>query len=219
MRLADYYDSIGKPLQEPYRLSAELPEDNAVARMLAAYMTMRAHPEQAEEKVPNPGFEDQAGGPAPQGPEWSSEGCPPGWGSWVRAGTKAELRWVASPVRSGRRAVMLKGAEGSACYLMDAPGEPGNVYLCTVYARGKVSQPERVGLTIKWHDPKGGWFEGAPSLNTPLPQAELRDWTPLSLMFTIPDGVGSAVIMLAGEDMKPGDVVYFDDCSVKQLRK
>ena len=215
--LADYYDKIGRPLQEPYTLSGDLPADDPVARMFSAYMALRAHPELAEEKLHNPGFEDKAGGAAPQGPEWRSEGCPPGWGSWVRPGTKAELRWVASPVRTGHRAVMLKGAEGSACFLVDAPGEPSSIYLCTVYVRGKVSQPEQVGLTIKWRDPKGAWFETAPALAVRLPQAELKEWTPLSIMYTMPSGAGSAVIMLAGESMKPGDVVWFDDCSVKQF--
>jgi hypothetical protein len=37
-------------------------------------------------------------------------------------------------------------------------------------------------------------------------------------MFTIPQGAGSAVIMLTGEGMRPDDVVWFDDCSVKQLK-
>jgi len=218
IRLADYHEKAGQPLQEPFRLSPDLPETTPVSRMFAAYMTMRAHPELAEEKMPNPGFEDKAAGAAPVGPDWTSEGCPPGWGSWIRGGTKAELRWVASPVHGGQRAVMLKGAEGAACYLMDAKGQPGDVYLCTVYARGKVSQPQRVGLTIKWRDPKGGWFDGASNLSVPLPQAELADWTPLSLMFTMPQGAGSAVIMLVGEDMQPEDAAWFDDCSVKQLK-
>ncbi|MCE5241065.1 DUF4838 domain-containing protein [bacterium] len=218
VRLADYYEKAGQPLQEPFRLSPDLPDDNPVAKMFAAYMTMRTHPETAEEKLPNPGFEDKAGGTTPQGPEWTSEGCPQGWGSWIRGGTKAELRWVASPVHGGQRAVMLKGAEGAACYLMDVRGEPGTVYLCTVYARCRVSRPERVHLTIKWRDPKGAWFSGAPNQSVSLPQAELKEWTPLSLMFTMPRGAGSAVIMLGGEDMKPDDAVWFDDCSAKQLR-
>ncbi len=217
VRLADYYAATGKPVPEPSCLSPELPTDNPVARMFAAYMAMRAHPERAAEKMPNPGFEDQAGGTTPQGPEWTSEGCPPGWSSWIRGGSRAELRWVASPVHGGRRAVMLKGAEGAACYLTDARGEPGSIYLCTVYARGKVSQPQGVTLTIKWRDPKGAWFEGAPNLTVPFPQRELTQWTPLSIMFTIPHGAGSAVIMMSGEGMKPEDTAYFDDCSVKRL--
>jgi len=218
VRLADYYEKAGQPLQEPFRLSEQLPADNPVARMFTAYMAMRAHPELAAEKMPNPGFEDKAGGATPQGPEWTSEGCPPGWGSWIRGGTKAELRWVASPVHGGQRAVMLKGAEGAACYLMDAKGEPGNIYLCTVYARGQVTRPERVGLTIKWRDPAGKWFEEAPIQAVPLPRAVLPEWTPLAAMFTMPQGAGSAVIMLTGEDMEPEDVAWFDDCSVKQLQ-
>jgi hypothetical protein len=218
VRLADYHEQAGKPIQEPFQLSAELPADNPVAKMFAVYMTMRTHPERAQEKMPNPGFEDQAAGAAPVGPDWSSEGSPPGWGSWIRGGTKAELRWVASPVHGGKRAVMIKGAEGSACYLMDAKGQPGDIYLCTVYAQGKVSDPERVSLTIKWRDPKGAWFDGAPNQGVPLPRAELKDWTPLSVMFTMPQGAGSAVIMLVGENMEPEDVVWFDDCSVKQLQ-
>jgi hypothetical protein len=218
VRLADYYEQAGQPLQEPFCLSPELPADNPVAKMFVAYMTMRAHPETAQEKLPNPGFEDKSAGAAPQGPEWSSEGCPPGWGSWIRGGTKAELRWVASPVHGGQRAVLLKGAEGAACYLMDVKGQPGEVYLATVYTRGKVTQPQRVGLTIKWRDPKGAWFDGASNLSVPLPAAELKDWTPLNLMFTMPQGAGSAVIMLVGEDMAPDDAAWFDDCSVKQLK-
>jgi hypothetical protein len=218
-RLADYYEKSGQPLKEPFQLSPDLPADNPVAKMFVAYMTMRTHPESAQEKMPNPGFENQAGGAAPVGPEWTSEGCPPGWGSWVRDGSKAELRWVASPVHSGQRAVMLKGAEGAACYLVTIAGQPGDVYLCTVYVRGKVQEPERVSLTIKWHDPKGAWYDGAPNLTMPLPQSELKDWTPLGIMFTMPAGAGSAVVMLAGGDMKPDDVAYFDDCSVKQLGK
>jgi hypothetical protein len=185
--------------------------------MFAAYMTMRTHPERAEEKMPNPGFEDTAGGPTPQGPDWSSEGCPPGWSSWIRPATNAQLRWVAQPVHRGQRAVMIKGAEGSACFVMDAAGEPGNIYLCTVYARGKVSRPDKVSLTIKWHDPQGQWFGGAPNQSVSLPQADLPEWTPVSIMFTMPQGAGTATVMLVGEDMKPEDVVYWDDCSVRRL--
>lgn len=218
MRLADYYERAGEPLHEPFQLSPTLPAETPVAKIFAVYMTMRTHPERAEEKMPNPGFEAKAAGTSTVGPDWTSEDCPPGWGSWIRGGTKAELRWVASPVHGGQRAVMLKGAEGAACYGMDVKGTPGDTYLCMVYAKGKVSRPQRVSLTIKWNDPKGAWFDGAPTLTVPLPQGELKDWTPLAVMFTMPKGAGAAVIILVGEDMKPEDVVWFDDCSVKQLR-
>ncbi len=215
-RLADYYEQAGTPPQEPYRLAPGIVPSNPVAQMYAGYMRMRANPDAAEERLSNPGFEDKAAETAPEGPEWSSEGCPPGWSSWARSGTRAELRWVASPVRSGSRAVMLKGAQ-VACYLTDVHGQPGETFLCTVYVRGKVSQPERVSLTIKWRTAEGAWFEEAPTQSVPLPQAELDEWTPLGLIFTMPQGAGRAVIMLSAEGMEPDEAVWFDDCSVKQL--
>jgi hypothetical protein len=216
-RLADYYERAGKPEPEPYRLTDQLDPDNSVAKLFARYMLVRAHPEKVVERLANPGFEDTAGAAAPTGPDWTSENCPPTWGSWVRDGTTAALRWVASPVRSGQRAVMLKGAAGAACYLVDVPAKPGDVFLCTVYAQGKVGQPERATLTVKWHDAQGQWFGEALNQAVQFPRSEVTAWTPMCLMFTVPEGAGSAVVMLSGGDMRPDDVVYFDDCTVQQL--
>ena len=217
VRLADYYERTGKREPEPFTLGEQLDLDDPVASLFARYMQMRAHPEQAVERLANPGFEDTAGGAAPAGSDWTSENCPPEWASWVREGTKAELRWVASPVRSGQRAVMLKGAEGAACYLVTVPAKPGDVFLCTVHVRGKVSQREQVTLTVKWHDSQGRWFREDLNQAVTLPRPELTDWTPMCLMFTVPDGAGAALVMLTGGDMKPDEVVYFDDCTVQQL--
>lgn len=112
---------------------------------------------------------------------------------------------------------MLKGAQ-VACYLTDVHGQPGESFLCTVYVRGKVSRAENVSLTIKWRTAEGAWFEEAPTQSVPLPQAELDEWTPLGLIFTMPEGAGRAVIMLSADGMEPDEAVWFDDCSVKQLR-
>lgn len=217
MRLAEYHERAGTPLAEPFRLSPRLPADNPVARMYAAYLRAQVNPAAALQRLPNPGFEDQTAGASPQGPEWSSEGCPPGWSSWIRGGSKGELRWVASPVHGGQRAVMIKGAEGAACYLTDLKAKPGDIFLATVYVKAQVSNPERVTFTIKWRDPAGQWFEQAPNLSLPLPRADTGGWVPLGIMFTIPPGAGSAVIMLAGGRMAPTDVAWFDDCSVQLL--
>ncbi len=217
VRLADYYQRAGKPELEPYCLAHELDPDNPVAKVFAHYMLVRTHPEKVLERLANPGFEETAADAVRQGPDWISENCPPGWGSWVRDGTKAELRWVANPVRGGKRAVMLKGAEGAACYLVTVPGEPGDAFLCTVYARGKVAHPERVTLTVKWHDTKGQWFGEALNQAVAFPRSEVTNWVPMCLLVTVPQGAGSAIVMLAGGDMKPDDVVYFDDCTVQQL--
>lgn len=216
-RLADFYEQSKAPLQEPFRLSDQLPDTNPVSRLYAAYLRARLHPETAQERLPNPGFEARAPGTPPQGIEWKSDGCPPGWGSWVRDGTKAELRWVKQPVHGGEHAVMLKGAEGAACYLTTVPGKPGDMFLATVYANGKVTHPERVTFTIKWQDPQGKWFDGSPNLNVALPAADTKGWAPLGIIFTVPEGAGFAVIMMAGGNMEPGETVWFDDCSVKQL--
>lgn len=217
MRLADFCDQSKTPLQEPFRLSDKLADTNSVARMYAAYMTARLHPETAHELLPNPGFEAKADGVAPQGVDWKSDGCPPGWGNWIRGGTQAELRWVKQPVHGGEHALMIKGAEGAACYLASVPGKPGDMFLATVQANGKVAEPEHVTFTIKWRDKDGNWFERAPNLSMPLPASDTKGWVPLGIIYVMPEGAGSAVIMMSGGDMKPEDVAYFDDCSVKQL--
>jgi hypothetical protein len=216
-RIADYYELAGKPEPAPYCLAPALAPDNPVARSFAVYMQLRAQPGIAVQRLANPSFEATSQAAAPPPSDWSSSDCPPTWGSWVREGTKAELRWVASPVRSGERAVKLQGAEGAACFLVTVPAKPGDVLLCTVYARAAVEQPDRVSLTVKWHDDQGRWFRDDLNQSVLLPRPQLTEWTPLCLIVTVPEGAGAAVVMLTGSDLKPDDVAYFDDCTVQQL--
>jgi hypothetical protein len=185
--------------------------------MYVAYMNLRQNPEAAVELLPNPGFEAAAAGERPEGVQWTSEGCPPGWSSWIRPGTKADLRWTQDPVRHGQYAVTVKGAEGAACFIATVPIQTGQVYLCSIYARGTVKDPETVQLKVQWQDKDKQWFGDAPAVTVALPAARLDDWTPLQVMFTAPPGAAYAAVAALGSDMQPTDTVSFDDCSVKQV--
>ncbi|MEN6549274.1 MAG: DUF4838 domain-containing protein [Armatimonadia bacterium] len=215
-KLADFYEANKVELPDPPCLSKALPADNPVAKMYTAYMTLRQTPDAGIELLPNPGFEAGLTGGKPQGADWKAEGCPPGWSSWIRGGTQGDLRWVKEPVHAGQYAVMITKVSAAACYLTTAPIVTGDVYLCTVYAKGKVAKPEHVQLQVKWRDKENKWFEAAPQAAL-LPGSELKDWTPLQVMFTAPPGAAQAVIMMVSDKLDPGDVVYFDDCSLKRV--
>lgn len=193
-------------------------QDSDGARNATRYLRARRNLIEARDILPNPGFEaNVADTNAVEGIHWTAEGCPPGWSSWIRPGSAAELQWIKDPVRSGEYAVMLKGVAGAACYIKSVPIEAGKSYLCSAWAWAKHQNPRRVELKVQWQDAQGKWFTGAGPVGDSVREPDTRGWVPLECMFTAPEGAAYAVVAVLCEGMEPDEYAYFDDCSLKEM--
>ena len=208
----DASEKLGGPLKELTE------QETDVGRMASAYLVMLEEPAKAVEVMPNPGFEaDAKTADKPEGIDWNAEGCPPGWSSWIRPGTKGELRWVKEPTHSGQHAVLIEGARGAACYITSVPIQRGDIYVCTAWTMARVGEPENVELKIQWKDKEGKWFGESPAVGDSLRQGETGKWAPLQCMFTAPEGAAFAAVAVLCSRMAEDEFAYFDDCSLKRL--
>lgn len=181
---------------------------------IGALLYLGDHPD-APELIRNPSAEEAAAGAtAPEGPDWSSEGLPPGWSSWMRPNTAGKLTWTNRAARTGKMCLAAVGAE-AATFHQVVPGKPGEVFVAAVHARGKVPEKARVELAIQWLDEGGKWFN-APRQAAVLKPGDYADWRPLAVAFKIPEGAGKAWVGAVTYDLGDGNTVYFDDMSVKR---
>lgn len=162
--------------------------------------------------LPNGGFEGTAeGAEKPTGPEWVSEGTPPGWGIWKLDNSKGKLYLDAGKPRSGKLAGALSGGE-TMCYITTVPVETGKRYAASAWAFAeKVGTGRKTTLEVRWQDDKGKWFNGG--LNTMATVARPGQWERLVTPITAPEGAAKAVILLAVYELTEGERAWFDDVS------
>jgi hypothetical protein len=181
-----------------------------------ALVYLREHPEAGKETAANGGMEDAATGkPAPEGIDWQTEDMPGGWANWLRPGTPGQLVWTTKKAHQGKASLCATGAAAS-CFLQSIPVSPGEQYLCSAYALGKVSESSKVELFVQWQDKDAKWFQAPPS-SCRLSAGETGDWERLQTLFTVPPGVARAIVCLTVYDQAEGDTVYFDDVSCLRL--
>jgi len=193
------------------RMAAEGTHPDA-AMVARGALAMREHPEKAVQVLANPGFEPAAGQREAEG---KAKGRPAGWGAWFRPGTPGELRWTAQAAHSGQRGVELRGAEAS-CILQSVPVKPGEMYLASVYVRGKTSGQDDSGLLIQWQDAAGKWFS-APKRSDRLPGGNSQDWLRLQTFAKVPAGAGRLVFCVTAYGQKPEESLEIDDADLRRL--
>jgi len=195
------------------RMAAESTHPDA-AMVARGALAMREHPEKVVQVLTNPGFEPAADKPE-AGVEGKAESRPAGWGAWFRPGTPGELDWTTRAAHSGQRGVELRGAEAS-CILQSIPVKPGEMYLASVYVRGKTSGQTDSGLLIQWQDATGKWFS-APKRGDRLPGGESNDWLRLQTFARVPTGAGRLVFCVTAYGQKPEESLEIDDADLRRV--
>ncbi|NQT54271.1 DUF4838 domain-containing protein [bacterium] len=190
-------------------------ENTVIARAMLAWLDR--DPAKDEEQLANAGFE-AAGADVPQqkGIDWSKRAAPPGWSSWVRPNTTAQLSWLTGGARAGKRAARIAGAT-AACYCATVPVKPGEVYVATIYARAEVAESNETSFWVQWQDAKRQWAQAAAKKSVQLPAGKTDGWVPLRLAFVVPKGVAFAVIGCGANRQGPDDYAVFDDCALIRL--
>ncbi len=176
-----------------------------------AALALRLHPEQAVERLANPGFEP---GAEKASAAASQRTAPPGWGVWFRPGTPGQGESLPEAARSGKCGFVLRGAEAS-CVLQSVPVQPGEKYLATVYARGKLSRQAESKLVVQWKDAAGQWLTTAAQRADRLPAGGTPDWMRLCVFVEVPPKAAQLVFSVSAYNQSPGDVLQADDASLQ----
>ena len=169
----------------------------------------------------NPSFETQRGSgkEADARLNWQALNAP-GWGQWVRPGTRGRVGLATDVARTGTNSLVITGVE-AACGIYTQRAKPGERYRVSCWAKTSVhakAGQEREGgrLTLKWQTKEGKWMEGPPDCVAELPPGT-TDWQRLCAIATIPSGVGRLVILLGAHDQAPGEQTWFDDLCIEKL--
>lgn len=189
-------------------------EVGAAAR---AALRLREHPEQAIQKLADPGFEGPAGKSSKTAAgDTDLKTPPPGWGVWFRPNTPGELRWSRTAKRGGERGVLLRGAT-AGCVLQDIKVKPGEAYLASVYVRGAANAKTEAELLIQWKDESGKWLSSAGRRADRLPAGGSTDWTRLAVFVQVPPGAGRLVFGVTTYNQPEQDILQMDDASLQLL--
>ena len=191
-------------------------EGTDLERTVTAVLAVHENPDLLVERIVNGGFEDGEA-PADDVPDqlnWTSENAPPGWSTWIRPGTGAEMRWTEEDAHTGRRSVKITGA--TACsFLQRVDVEPGDHYLLSGYVNARVSQGGRTRLIVQWQGDDG--WENAPAVTSEVQAGETDGWVRRSAYLRIPEGATRAVIGLSVHGQGANDYAFFDDVSFRQI--
>lgn len=209
--LAAAYEAAGDSREAEVAL-AELLEQLSGTDIETILRAHRGEFDDAPNLLANGSFEDtEATGAEPTGPEWTSEGAPPGWSTWKLDPAKGRLYLDASRARSGRLSAALQGGD-TMCYIATVPVETGRRYAAMVYAWAEQVSPQRkTTLEVRWQDAEGRWFTGATNTVIPVPQA--GSWQRLVSAVTAPEGAARAVILLAVYELGENERAWFDDAA------
>ena len=203
------------------RLLAMVPQ-GPLAAEFRGHLWVAEHP-RAANLCRNPGFEDaQSAGPAPKGIDWVATQCPPGWSKWaLERPSRDRMTWEAKAGRRGSRCVRTQGAK-NACFIQTSPVKPGERYYASVAVRAKCSPDAKSQLRVQWKDAEGKWiWSSLPRVAQAQGSTDRArgrgPWRGLSLVFTVPEGVGQAVLLLTVLDQQAEDATWFDDVRVVRV--
>jgi len=165
----------------------------------------------------NPGFEESGANPlAPKG-DWQTADAPPGWSTWSSGARATRFPRRAGEGRAESVASAIAEAD-SACYLQHVPVEPGQRYLCTVWARkDPARQDAMVRLGVRWQTPGGEWHNRQDLEQTVAFSESVGGWHPLGLVRTVPEGAGRLVFMLSAKYQQAASLAWFDDTALYLL--
>ncbi|MCK5803986.1 MAG: DUF4838 domain-containing protein [Lentisphaeria bacterium] len=176
----------------------------------------RKHPA-APNLCDNPGFEAaKSDAKKPEGVNWVATDTPPAWSKWaLQRETEKRMTWESGAGRNGSRCIKIVGGK-DACFIHVVPTSPGERYHVSVWARSVASEKARTRLVVQWKDADGAWVWSKPRRMAVVPR-KTRDWRNISLVFTVPEGVGQAVILLCAKDQEARDETFFDDLRLVKL--
>ena len=82
----------------------------------------------------------------------------------------------------------------------------------------RTARPEQsqAKLGVRWKDPKGAWNANV-SDRFAIAPAGLEGWRKLSVVVTVPDEAGYAVLLAGAVDQQASDAVWFDDLRFVKL--
>ena len=167
--------------------------------------------------LPHGSFEGAEGlaGVKPTGPEWTSEGAPPGWGYWKGDPAKGKLYLDAGKAHGGRLSAAIQGGQ-CLCYIATVPVQPGKRYAVSGWGFAeKVSPTRKTTLEVRWQDKDSRWSNS--ERNTSSAVRNAGGWERLVSAVTAPEGAARAVILLVVYDLPEGERAWFDDVSYVEV--
>lgn len=215
--LAASYDSAGNRGEGDRALDELLAQIKGtdVEAILRVY---RGELDSQPNKLPNGGFEstENVKDDTPVGPEWKSEGTPPGWSTWKIDPVKGKLYLDGSKAHSGKLSAALEGGQ-CTCYITTTPVEAGKQYAAWAYGWAeKVTPGRKTSLEVRWQDKNGKWFNGG--LNTVAAISQPGRWERVVSVVKAPEGAAKAVILLAVYEMPEGERAWFDDVCFVEVK-
>lgn len=193
------------------QVRAVLPElaDERLAADVAAMLWARENLD-APNLCENDGFEKSRGDAAPQGVDWVATDVPATWAKWaLKPENRSRMTWEREEGRENSRCVRLSGMS-DACFIQVQEGQPGERYFVSVWTRVVGSEKGRARLVVQWKDADGAWVWSEARREASVTQGA-TGWRQLSLVFTVPEGVSRAVVLLGAKDQADDDMVWFDD--------
>jgi len=167
----------------------------------------------AAQKLRNGGFEEDL-----EKRDGAKDRLPLAWTRWIRGGTTAQIDWTPEAACSGKLGLTIRGAT-AASVMQSVRVEPGQTYLASTMLKGRSGPKARAGLVVKWQDKAGKWLTGKDAHAQPLLPGQTDRWTRRSVLVTVPEGAGRAVVMLSASMQDPDDWACFDDVELKELRR
>ncbi|HUS81042.1 MAG TPA: DUF4838 domain-containing protein, partial [Armatimonadota bacterium] len=193
-------------------LAARAPEH--MAYNIRAMRWATTHPE-APNVCANPGFEETAEGPAPEGLDWVATATPPGWAKWEIDGANERLTWEAAGGRDGPRCVKATGVR-NGCFIQSVTVQPGQSWFASIWVRSTGSAQAVPQLVLRWRDADGVWTANEKMLHV-AGEGGADRWQQLMLVFTVPEEAGQAVLLPGASDQLPEDTALFDDVRMVRL--
>lgn len=216
MSVLEFAAREGGATADRVRALAEQYEGSELQNTVTSVLAVHENPDLLVERIANGSFEEgeAEADEIPDELNWTSQHAPPGWSTWIRPGTTAEMVWTDEDAHSGERSVKTTGA--TACsFLQRIDVNPGEHYLVSAYIRARVGQGAITRLNVQWQD-ADGWSD-APRVTSELQPGETDGWVRRSAFLRVPEGVTRAVIGLSVQNQGPDDYAFFDDVSFQQI--
>jgi hypothetical protein len=144
--------------------------------------------------------------------------APLGWTRGFDGVNPPVLALAEDKTRSGPFALRAEGAVQDLL-LQQFRAEPGRVYRFAAWAQGQVSPGSRVEIQVYWLDENGSQIEGEIQALDQLLPGRVERWVELVTFAPAPERAVTGLASLIVHHQAEGDVVHFDDLSVKRLRR
>jgi len=176
-----------------------------------AALALRLHPEQAVQRLANPGFEPAAEKVSAAA---SKRTAPPvGACGFVQARRAKGNR---SPKPPAPASVDLSCAQRGRLRASVGTGSAREKYLAAVYVRGKLSLQAESKLVVQWKDAAASAHHGRSRADR-LPAGGTPDWTRLCVLVEVPAKAAQLVFCVSAYNQGPEDVLQADDGQLQRI--